>query len=340
MGPSKMSDSPGLKRVLALVGAAMLTFGCKPSHGQVVHEEYEPVEGLLRIGPEPERAIPLTEKGHTLVLPDGGELPRSVFVFLDPRRFDGWRAPAVGSFDHVALARGVALLHLTTGNPLDFFFDDATLRNVAGRMQRLLESHGLQDIPLCFGGLSLGGTRALKLTIFLLQHRDEFWAVPAAVAVVDAPLDMIRLWETERRAAGNAFHPAAADEGRWVTYLLETNLGGTPDERFDRYVEYSPYAHSAPNGGNAALLRDVALRAYHEPDVDWWIERRRKSYYDMNSIDLAALVNELRLQGNERAELVTTHRARERYDEGVSPHTWTIVDNADLVEWCLAQGDG
>jgi hypothetical protein len=57
----------------------------------------------------------------------------------------------------------------------------------------------------------------------------------------------------------------------------------------------------------------------------------------MNSVDLAALVNELRLQGNDQAELVTTHRAREGVDEGSSPHTWSFVDNADLVEWFLAQ---
>lgn len=160
------------------------------------------------------------------------------------------------------------------------------------------------------------------------------------VALVDAPLDMVRLWETERRAARNAIHPAAADEGRWVTYLLETNLGGTPNERLDRYQEYSPYTHSAPNGGNAVFLRGIALRAYHEPDVNWWIENPRKSYYDMNSIDLAALVNELRLLGSDKAELVTTHRAREGYDEGSTPHSWSIVDNADLVAWCLAQSGG
>ena len=37
--------------------------------------------------------------------------------------------------------------------------------------------------------------------------------------------------------------------------------------------------------------------------MDWWIENRRKSYYDMNSIDLAALINQLRVLGNESAEL-------------------------------------
>jgi hypothetical protein len=305
----------------------------------VVIEEYEQVPGLLKIGPEPERAIELTDRGHTLILPDDRR-PVGLTVF-----FDGWRVtvsegmPPVGTFDHAALTRGVGVLRLTTGNPLDFYFDDATLRSVAERIQGVLQSRGLEGVPLYFAGLSLGGTRALKLAVFLAEHRGDFWIAPSAVAVVDAPLDMVRLWRAEQRAIRRDFHPTAADEGRWVSYLLETNLGGTPDEAFEGYLRYSPFTYSAPSGrgGNAVHLREVPIRAYHEPDVDWWIEHRRKDYYGMNSIDLAALVNQLRLQGNERVELITTHRARDGVDEASSPHTWSFVDNADLVEWFLAQ---
>lgn len=69
----------------------------------------------------------------------------------------------------------------------------------------------------------------------------------------------------------------------------------------------------------SSLLREVAVRVYHEPDVDWWIQNRRKSYYSMNSIDHAALINTLKLLSNDRAELVTTHQARDGFDEGASP---------------------
>ncbi|NNG15560.1 MAG: hypothetical protein HKM89_03690 [Gemmatimonadales bacterium] len=328
-----------MRRRQALLGVVGLIVVPTVVSGQVVVEQYEHVPGLLRIGPEPERAIELTDKGHTLILPEGAE-PVGITVF-----FDGWRVavsegmPPAGTFDHEALTRRVGILRLTTGNPLDFYFDDATLLAVADRIQGVLHSRGLEGLPLYFAGLSLGGTRALKLAVFLRQHRGDFWIAPSAVAVVDAPLDMVRLWRAEQRAIRRDFHPTAADEGRWVSYLLETNLGGSPDEQFDRYVQHSPFVYSAPSGrgGNAVHLRDVPLRAYHEPDVDWWIRNRRKDYYGMNSIDLAALVNELRLQGNERAELKTSHRAREGVNEGSSPHTWSFVDNADLVEWFLAQ---
>jgi hypothetical protein len=120
-------------------------------------------------------------------------------------------------------------------------------------------------------------------------------------------------------------------------YLLETNLGGTPNEVFNRYLDYSPFVFSAENGGNAVNLKGIPIRAYHEPDIDWWIENRRKTYYSMNSIDLAALINQLLILGNERAELVTTNNKRTGYSQGASPHTWSIVDNAELITWFLRQ---
>jgi hypothetical protein len=280
----------------------------------------------------------MTERGHTLILPGGASAARGVVVLIDPRRFASESFdPRPGDLEAEALARKVAVLHMTTGNPLDFLFDEAVLHDIAVRLAMILREHNLEEAPIFFAGLSLGGTRAVKLAQFLHVNRERYPVRAAAVAIVDAPLDMLRLWEAERQAAELGFHAAAADEGRWVMYLLETQLGGTPADARARYVEYSPFVFGVRDGGNAIHLRDLSVRAYHEPDVDWWIENRRKSYYSMNSLDQAALINQLRILGSERAELVTTHNRRAGYAEGASPHTWSIVDNAELIEWFLDQ---
>ncbi len=322
-------------RCLALALSLVLTclLGASVVSAQSVDRDYIPVEGLLRIGPEPKRRIPLVDKGHTFILPEQPPV-RGVIVFLDRMPLDPtpWLADST-SLEAMAIEQGLAVLRLTTGNPLDFFFTDSIVHDVALRIQSVLQTYHLRDVPLCHVGLSLAGTRSLRLAEYLMAHEEEFWLRTAAVAVVDAPLDMIRFWYAEKRAADIAFHPAAADEGRWVTYLLETNLGGTPETARDQYIAYSPYTYGEPNGGNAQHLKSTAIRAYHEPDVNWWIDNRRKDYYSMNSIDLAALINELKLMGNERAALITTHNQRDGYEEGSSPHTWTIVDQAELIEW-------
>lgn len=327
-----------MRRILLVGLGVALGSSATPCIAQRVVEQYDDADGFLRIGPEPERRVPMTERGYSLLMPQGAPSSvRGVAVFIDSRRFDSSNfRPEPGSFEAEALAHELAILHITTGNPLDFLFDQEEVADLVGRIAVVLGENDLQNAPLLLAGLSLGGTRALRVANFVSADRSGSRFRLSAVAIVDAPLDMARLLETERRAADLAYHPAAEDEGRWVTYLLKTHLGEEPRAAAARYRAYSPFTHGAQDGGNAALLRDVPIRAYHEPDVNWWIENRRKSYYDMNSLDLAAFINALRILGNDDAELVTTHQKREGYSDGSSPHTWSIVDNRDLVRWFLS----
>ncbi len=328
-----MSSIPA---TMAALGAALSLAAALPA--QSVVEQYSPASGTLRIGPGPDELISRTDSGYTLVLPP--EPATGVVLMLDGFRVTVDSAgPARGSFEAESLAANLAILRLTTGNPLDFYFTGEDVDQVARRVQSVLERHGLNERPVYFAGMSLGGTRALRLAGHLVRNRSDYWLEPAAVAVVDSPLDMERFWHAEQSAIAADFHPAAAGEGRWVSYLLEQSLGGPPSESYQSYLRYSPYTHTAPDGGNAKWLVGLPVRAYHEPDVDWWIEHRRKSYYQMNSIDLAALVNRLKLLGNERAELVTTHQARQGFAEGSSPHTWSMVDNGDLVAWFVSPSE-
>lgn len=304
----------------------------RPVRAQVVEESYRPAEGTLRIGTEPDRVISATAVGHTLLLPDRAR-PTGIVVFFDARRFEGWSEPEPGGFDRAALDVGLGILHLTTGDPLDFFFTDARLDSVAERIASILAARDLAGIPVGFAGLSLGGTRALRMAAHLRSRQEGARLALRGVAVVDAPLDFVRVWESATRTRRRDVSPVAVDEARWVQYLLASNLGGTPFAAREAYVRYSPYTATEPGGGNARYLVGLPLLAYHEPDVDWWIERRGKSYPDMNSVDLAGLVNELRLAGSEEARLVTTHAARDGYDAGASPHTWSIVDDRSLAIW-------
>lgn len=34
-------------------------------------------------------------------------------------------------------------------------------------------------------------------------------------------------------------------------------------------------------------------------------------------------------------ELITSYIKRKDYEKGSSPHTWTIVDNEELLDWFL-----
>ena len=55
----------------------------------------------------------------------------------------------------------------------------------------------------------------------------------------------------------------------------------------------------------------------------------------MNAVDLAALVNQLKILGSKKAELVTTIGKGFREDGSRHPHSWSIVDENELIEWFI-----
>ena len=63
------------------------------------------------------------------------------------------------------------------------------------------------------------------------------------------------------------------------------------------------------------------------------MKNRGKSYYGMNALDAAALINALQLLGNKEAELILTEDQGYRPDGSRHPHSWSIVDEKELVEW-------
>ena len=81
------------------------------------------------------------------------------------------------------------------------------------------------------------------------------------------------------------------------------------------------------------MRRAVPIRLYTEPDVVWMIENRGRDYYTMNAMDQAALILQLRALGNKKADLITTTGKGFRPSGTRNPHSWTIVDEAELADW-------
>ncbi len=172
----------------------------------------------------------------------------------------------------------------------------------------------------------------MRYAVLCQQNRSAFAIHPAALVLCDAPIDMLRMYDEHSKALQHNFNSLAANTAAMILPLLQTHLGFPATNR-DKYIAYSPYSYADSAGGNAKYLVHLPVRAYHEPDINWWIKNRGKDYYSMNSIDMAGLINQLSLMGNTKAELVTLDHRTTNPDE--SPHTWNIVDNKELVNWFL-----
>jgi len=88
-----------------------------------------------------------------------------------------------------------------------------------------------------------------------------------------------------------------------------------------------------PDGGNARWLKNTPIRIYVEPAIGRRLEHWDRDVYGCNITDATALLNVLRLLGNKDAELITTSDRGYRPDGSRNPHSWSIVDETELVTW-------
>lgn len=306
-------------------------FFVKNTSAQILVQYAEPRSGLTVLTEDIQ--VPEEDAGYTLILPENGP-PLAVVVL-----FHSGRDTSNAGFEQrlyvEAVKRQAAVLYVTTGNCFEFLFDEKNYRQLDGYLHRANSEYDLPVDRLLFGGMSLAGTRAMKFGEWCLAGKSAYGIRPKAIAVCDAPLDFVRFWRALDRSRRLQQNEISANEARWVLAVLERNLGGIPAENISAYYDYSPYCYELENGGKAAILKNTAIRAYSEPDVQWWIENRGNDYYSMNALDAAALVNQLKLLGNENAEFILTtgkgyHPGGRRH-----PHSWSIVDNGELVEWLL-----
>lgn len=306
----------------------ILIFISSVSFGQTVTNFEVPSEGDIYLTSE--IAIPKINSGYTVWIPDEGDI-NGLIVFTHARR-DTINSDTIINY---ALQNKLGILYATTDNRLEFFFDKNKMLEIESYINKVIAKNKIPKENLLYCGMSLEGTRAMRLAMFADSPDSKYNLKPKAIVLCDSPLDMIRFHKEMVKAKELNFNPIAANEGTWVSGYLEANLGGTPEENMQAYINYSPYCYSDEKIKNYLTFKDIAIRAYTEPDVNWWIDTRRKDYYSMNSIDLAALINELKIAGNKNAELIITENKGYLPDGTRHPHSWSIVDEKEMVDWFL-----
>lgn len=251
-----------------------------------------------------------------------------MIVFFDAYRDTATKTP----FIDLALKYQLATLFVTTSNQVEFLFDQSKMKELEGYIYEAVKKHNIPKDNMLYCGMSLGGTRALKMAAFSQTMQSTYKLIPKAIAICDAPLDMVRNYNECKKASDLNLNPVGASESEFVSSYIKSNLKGTPQHAMEAYIKYSPFCYTAENGGNAKAFKNIYLRCYTEPDVNWWIENRGRDYYGMNAIDLAGLVNQLKILGSKKAELITT--TGKGFQNGKRhPHSWSIVDENEMVEW-------
>ena len=279
--------------------------------------------------------LPGPNNCYKLAVPAGS--PRGLVVLLPGfgdtvALFDLFQLP------NIMRERGYVVAAISMAGYINWQSEVKTLHAI---ISRIADQHRVPPDSLAIGGFSAGATGALRYAQYCVERRCSATTRAAAAFSVDGPLDFERWYNCSARRA--QWQPGDPEGWGVITKVLSKNLGGSPADKRAAYVRAAPLTASEPRGGNAALLKDTPVRAYSEPDVTWTVENWSADYYCQNSIDQAALVLELKMQGNENAELIMTtgkgYRAEFVESTGTyrkgerSPHSWSIVDEQNLADW-------
>ena len=198
------------------------------------------------------------------------------------------------------------------------------------------ERFALRNQQFAIGGMSSGGTIALRYAELCNQYPERYPIQPMAVFNVDGPVDLVRLYKSSERDWNKQTGDWWLYEAKMITDRLKNELGD-PNVSLNKFRDVSPLLIDSKDSSNELTLKNIGVRTYHDVDADWFIKNRKRSLYETNLIDGSEFINRLYTNGNKRAEFMQSKTPGQRSNGQKHPHSWNIVDEIDLVQWIKKQ---
>ncbi len=272
-----------------------------------------------------------TKNCYTIIYPP--KLPWTGYLFLIP----GFGETAENVLQQTDLPKKLAQNRILTIIPtfqdgvLSFGVDSLSQQTFDKILKDVTSKHKLIDQKFYVGGFSIGGSCVIK-------YAENAEIKPTAVFAIDPPLDFERFYNSAKRDIRLSIDKEANQENVYMIDRLEKETGGSPKTNLTEYYNISPYSFSDTTQSAIKKLIKMPLRIYTEPDINWWLKERGADFTSMNATECSALINELNRLGNQYAELITTqNKGYRKPDNRRHPHSWSIVENDELIKWLLKQ---
>jgi hypothetical protein len=268
--------------------------------------------------------------GYYLTIKPASPTIQGVIILLDGYggNADGFLAET--KIPNVAYANEILTVCVPTGTRL--YADDSMIALLNRISKDIVNTYHLKKDQFAIGGMSSGGTIAVRYAELCWEKPAEFPILPKAVFDVDSPVDLLGLYESSTKELEKNYPGFWLDESRMIIERFKSQLGD-PINDVQKYNEASPFYTAGKEPGNEKYLKNVAFRTYHDVDVNWYIQNRRRSLYQTNMLNASELVNRLVLQGNNNAEFIGSKITGRRSNGQRHPHSWNIVDEIDIVQW-------
>jgi hypothetical protein len=197
-------------------------------------------------------------------------------------------------------------------------------------------NYHLPKNKFAIGGMSSGGTIALRYAELCNENPAGYPVLPSAVFAVDSPVDLIGLYHSSERDIKKNNKGWWLQECQMIIDRFKQELGDINGD-LKKYHATSPFSRVVTGPGNEQYLKNIAVRTYHDVDISWHIQNRQRSIYETNMADASELINRLVLQGNTKAEFISSKVQGQRSNGQRHPHSWNIVDEINLVQWIKEQ---
>jgi len=206
----------------------------------------------------------------------------------------------------------------------EFDLSDSALSNLSVLIEDIITSNKIdKNIKTVLGGFSIGGTRAIRFYNYNIKSLTQKRNV-SFVFAIDPPLDLKRLLDSEEKRGSDL-----------SLKVLKKELGENIKIDDNLLMNYSVFTSHFSRDSNLPGYLRAKLRIYSEPDILWYIEKRKMDFYDLNIIDYAAYINRLKMENSDnKVELVITQN--KGFRKGTNerhPHSWSILDVDEFLDW-------
>ena len=304
------------------------------SFSQKIVENYEPAKSdSLRIGIGENDFMPFVQKGYTLMLPEKDKI-KGVLIFLEDSKYDKKNRSAKQLYTQ-ASNNDFAVLSVSSEIPLDFYFYETSMISTQKIIQEVFDAYQLPNDNIFFLGASLVGHRAMRYIKFMKESDADFQLNINGIVACNFTMDFTRKWyQHERDIRINHIN---LWEPKFINYLLETYLEGTPKTNPDNYNNFSSYSYVDEKNENIKLYKDYGIRAYIEPAITYKLTKQLRTLYENNATDMVGFLAELKLAGNENTELIVLQPEDNPAKIKNTQSTWDAINKEELMEWILKQ---
>ena len=308
----------------------LLLIFCTKSYTQVIIEKYEPLENdSLRVGSGDQDFMPYIQKGYTLMRP---ELSKGVIIFFEDSGYDEKNKNAKQMYSQ-AYKNNFAVLSVSTNIPFDFYFSESSILSAHNLICEAFIKHDLPNENIFFLGASLVGHRAMRYIKFMKENKYKFQLNIVGIAICNFTLDWTRKWyQHDRDIRINRIN---LWEPKFMNYMLETHLNGTPNTAPEKYHEFSTYSYFDKKNRNITLYKNYSVRAYIKPEIKYRLKKYFRTMYENNSTDMVGFLAELELVGNLKTELIVLKSEENPSVKRNSQTTWNSINKDELFDWIV-----